>query len=389
MADQPTPLPTGTIRADVAGNRLELIQTGEERFRTLLAVIAGARTSLRMLMYMFDPDEAGQAVRDAMAAAAARGVEVSLIIDGFGSAATAEFFSDLEDQGGKFCAFNASYGRRYLVRNHQKLVIADERIAIVGGANVDESYLDDHGPRHWRDLWLMIDGPEAGVAARYFDSLFRWSKRKNASLGSLRRIVNEYSEWRGPLQWKFGGPLSLRNSWWRSIGGDLRRGRQVDMIFAYFAPPGAMLRRIGRLGRRGKARVITASKSDNTTTIAAARHSYSRLLRRKVEVYEYQPAKLHTKLVIVDDIVHIGSSNFDYRSLYLNLEVMLRIHDAAFAEAMRGYFEAELKDCKRITPQVHKRRATLWRRVKWAISHFLVNVADYSLTRRLNLGADT
>ena len=111
------------------------------------------------------------------------------------------------------------------------------------------------------------------------------------------------------------------------------------MIFAYFAPPGAMLRRIGRLGRRGRARIITAAKSDNNATIAAARHSYSRLLRRHVEMYEYQPAKLHTKLAIVDDIVHIGSSNFDYRSLYINMEIMLRIKDAAFADAMRGYFE--------------------------------------------------
>ena len=104
-----------------------------------------------------------------------------------------------------------------------------------------------------------------------------------------------------------------------------------------------MLRRIGRVGRRGRARIITAAKSDNNATIAAARHSYSRLLRRHVEMYEYQPAKLHTKLAILDDVVHIGSSNFDYRSLYINMEVMLRIKDAAFADAMRGYFEGEIE----------------------------------------------
>jgi cardiolipin synthase len=101
-------------------------------------------------------------------------------------------------------------------------------------------------------------------------------------------------------------------------------------------------------------------------------------------MYEYQPAKLHTKLAIVDDTVHIGSSNFDYRSLYINMEVMLRIKDAAFASAMRGYFERELKDCIWITPALHNRRANPWRRFKWAISHFLVNVMDYTVTRRLN-----
>ena len=60
-------------------------------------------------------------------------------------------------------------------------------------------------------------------AGRYFDSLFRWSTSKRAKLRSIRRLVGEYSEWRGPLQWKFTGPLSMRNSWWRSIGRDIRR----------------------------------------------------------------------------------------------------------------------------------------------------------------------
>jgi len=149
-----------------------------------------------------------------------------------------------------------------------------------------------------------------------------------------------------------------------------------------------MLRRIGRIGRRGVVRIIIAAKSDNNATIAAARHSYSRLLRRHARIYEYQPAKLHTKVAIVDDVVHIGSSNFDYRSFYINLELMLRIKDASFAAAMRGYFERELEDCKWITPALHKRRASPWRRVKWALSHFLVNVLDYTLTRRLNFRAE-
>jgi len=386
MADQPDMPGREPIRAEVAGNRLELIETGAERLRTLLELIGGAEKSLRLLMYMFDPDRVGQAVRDALIAAARRGVQVKLLIDGFGSSATPQFFTELDEAGGDYCVFNAVYGRRYLLRNHQKLVVVDDAIAIVGGANIDETYMSDTGPEHWRDLWPRIEGPEAAVGGRYFDAIFRWSTRKKAKLRSLRRMVGEHSEWRGLIQWKFSGPLSMRNSWWRSIGRDIRQGHELDMIFAYFAPPGAMLRRIGRLGRRGRARIVTASKSDNNTTIAAARHSYSRLLRRRVELYEYEPAKLHTKVAIVDDVVHLGSSNFDYRSFYLNLEVMVRIHDAEFAAAMRRYFERELKDCKWITPQVHKRRASPWRRVKWAISHFLVNVADYTVTRRLNLG---
>ena len=385
MADHPAePVSRVPITAEISGNRLELIESGEARLRLLLDLIAGAERCIKILMYMFNPDEAGVAVRNALAAAARRGVEVRLMIDGFGSSARPDFFKPLEDAAAEHCVFNPSYGRRYLLRNHQKLVIVDDRTVILGGANIDETYLSDSGPRHWRDLWLRLDGPEAAVPSHYFDTLFRWSTRARPKLNYARRRLAEFSEWRGPLQWKFGGPLSMRNSWWRSIGRDIRRAQRLDMIFAYFAPPGAMLRRIGRLGRRGRARIITAAKSDNNATIAAARHSYSRLLRRHVEMYEYEAAKLHTKLAIVDDIVHIGSSNFDYRSLYINMEIMLRIKDAGFADATRGYLERELADCRRITPELHRRRSNPWRRFKWAVSHFLVNVMDYTVTRRLN-----
>jgi len=385
MADHAVPPASNApIRAEVAGNRLELIESGVDRFTMLLQLVDGAETSIKMLMYMFNPDRDGDAVRNALTEAALRGVKVKLLIDGFGSAATPKFFTDLGAAGGEHCVFNPSWGRRYLLRNHQKLIVVDDRTVLIGGANIDATYLEDRGAKHWRDLWLRLDGPEAILPSRYFDTLFRWSKRPKSKLRSLRRMLAEFNEWRGPLQWKFSGPLSMRNSWWRSIGRDMKKARRLDMIFAYFAPPSAMLRRIGRVGRRGRARIINAARSDNTTTIAAARHSYSRLIRRHVEIYEYQPAKLHTKLAIVDDIVHIGSSNFDYRSFYINLEVMLRIKDRGFAEAMRGYFERELKDCRWITHEVHKRRATVWRRIKWAISHFLVNIADYTVTRRLN-----
>jgi len=385
MADQPSePVTRPPIRAEIAGNSLEVIETGNARLRTLIELICGAEQCIKMLMYMFNPDRVGELVRDALIDAARRGVEVRLLIDGFGSAAPADFFDGLSDAGGAECVFNPSYGRRYLLRNHQKLVVIDDRVAIIGGANIDQTYLSDHGGKHWRDLWLRLEGPEVAMPSRYFDTVFRWSTRRHPGLNYLRRQLAEYSEWRGPLQWKFSGPMSMRNSWWRSIGRDIQRGSQLDMIFAYFAPPGAMLRRLGRLGRRGRARIITAARSDNNATIAAARHSYSRLLRRHVQMYEYQVAKLHTKLAIVDDIVHIGSSNFDYRSLYINMEIMLRIKDAGFASAMRGYFDGEIADCKWISPDFHKRRANPWRRFKWALSHFLVNVMDYTVTRRLN-----
>jgi cardiolipin synthase A/B len=149
-----------------------------------------------------------------------------------------------------------------------------------------------------------------------------------------------------------------------------------------------MLRRIARVGAKGRARLITAAKSDNTATIFAARFTYNRLMRRGVEIFEYQRTKLHTKLLVFDDEVHIGSSNFDIRSLYLNLEMMLRVDDPEFTSLMRLYFEGELDDCQAITRAAWDKQLTILNRVKWALSFFLVTAVDYTVTRRLNFGAE-
>jgi cardiolipin synthase len=107
-------------------------------------------------------------------------------------------------------------------------------------------------------------------------------------------------------------------------------------------------------------------------------------LKRKVEISEYQPTKLHTKLFVVDDVVHIGSANFDMRSLFLNLEMMLRIEDKAFAAAMRSFVDAEVADSRAITLETHGQARSILNRLRWATAYFVVAVADYSISRRLN-----
>ena len=375
------------ITAEIASTRLTLLEDGAERLRLLLQLIDSARTSVRLLFYMFGNDAAGDAVRDALARAAARGCDVRLVVDSFGSGVTDDYFAPLTEAGGHCCLFHPVIGRRYLLRNHQKLVVVDGEQAIIGGANIAVSYFSE-GRKAWRDLWLLLEGAAVQPASRYFDAIFRWTTTKGAKIRTLRRLVQRHSQRKGALQWWFSGPMRRRNPWPVQIAREIMAAKRLDLISAYFSPPFGMLRRIARLGRRGQVRIITAAKSDNNATIAAARHTYARLLRNGVEMYEYQPQKLHTKLVIVDDVVHIGSSNFDFRSLYLNLEVMLRIEDRAFAEQMRGYFERELADSLQITPDLHRQRASWWRRLKWTLSYFLVTTVDYTVTRRLSFGPE-
>lgn len=374
----------------VDGNRLTLLPDGPARLDALIELIDDARHSLRLLYYTFLADASGERVKEALLRAIDRKVAVSLLIDGFGSSATPnDYFADLSRAGAKFCRFNPSYGRRYLLRNHQKLALADGETqsgrALIGGFNIADDYFGAEAGA-WRDLGLTIEGPAAARMAPYFDKLIAWALSSKPKLRTLRNLVHNYSESRGALQWQFGGPTPRLSPWGVSTCRDLVHSRDVAIIAAYFAPTWGMLRRIARAGKRGRARLITAAKSDNTATIAAARFTYNRLIKRGVEVYEFSPTKLHTKLVVLDNVVHIGSSNFDIRSLFLNMELMLRVDDSKFAKRMQNYFEGELNQSLAITPQLQKKRATLLNRIRWAVSFFLVTSLDYGVTRRLNFG---
>ena len=386
--DRP-PAPSFTRITQVDGNRLTFFPDGPDRLEALLALIDGAKTSLRLLYYIFAADESGGRVRDALVAAVDRGVKVSLLIDGFGSSKTPEtYFKELHERGARFCRFLPSYGRRYLIRNHQKLALADNERVLIGGFNVEDDYFTPADQGGWRDIGLLVEGPSAGRLAAYYDALLGWTLKKGSRIRDLRRIIHRYSETNGPLQWQFGGPMYRMSPWINSTCRDLAHGSDVEMIAAYFAPPGGMLRRIARVGDHGKARIITAARSDNNTTIAAARFTYGRLLKRGVQLFEYHRSKLHSKLLVFDDVVHIGSSNFDFRSIYLNLELMLRVEDEEFASLMRVYFEGEIDDCVEITRALHHQRSTLINRIKWALSFFVVSLTDYTVTRRLNFGGE-
>ncbi|KUO49352.1 MAG: hypothetical protein APF82_06205 [Sphingomonadales bacterium BRH_c42] len=155
---------------------------------------------------------------------------------------------------------------------------------------------------------------------------------------------------------------------------------------AYFSPAAGFLRRIAVIARRGSARLVLAGKSDNGATIGAARSLYKYLLKRSTRISEFSLAKLHTKLIVIDDVTYIGSANFDMRSLYLNLEIMLRIDDAALAGRMREYIDQYAAVAEPITLEWHRANAGVVNRVRWVLSWFLVAVLDYTVTRRLNLG---
>ncbi|MEQ9661925.1 MAG: phosphatidylserine/phosphatidylglycerophosphate/cardiolipin synthase family protein [Parasphingopyxis sp.] len=385
MADEDTP---DFTLPDVAGHRFELLEDGPERLEALVELIDAATRSIRLLFYIFDDDEASTRVRDALLRAYRRGIEVSLLVDGFGSDKTgSDFFDELEQSACFFCYFQPKRTRRYLLRNHQKMAIADEESALVGGFNVRDGYFAPDRSDGWRDLGLRVSGPAVARLARYFDDICKWSSDRDAEMEGLRDILHHYHEQDGDVRWTFGGPTRELSPWAQTLRNDLYGAEKIDMIAAYFAPHAALMRPVAEAGKRGRSRVITAAKSDNNVTIAAARNRH-RYLLPETQVYEYQPMMLHTKLYVVDDITYIGSANFDVRSLYLNLEVMLRVNDRKFADVMRRYVDHEIGDSERITPEAYAASRTIWTRIKGRLSYFLMSVLDYNISRRLNFGLD-
>ena len=126
-----------------------------------------------------------------------------------------------------------------------------------------------------------------------------------------------------------------------------------------------------------------AGKTDNGATIAAARLLYRYLLRRKTRIFEFQPRPLHMKLMVIDDTVYIGSANLDVRSMFINLEIMVRIKDASLAIHLRELVDTLAAQSEEQTSLLLKRRDSWWSRFKAGLAYFLVNSVDYTIGRRI------
>jgi cardiolipin synthase A/B len=383
-------LPTyAPICSDVDGHQLTVSVSGADRLQAIVSLIQTARETLRLFFYIFADDRVALVVKDALIEASRRGVKVSLLIDGFGSSDLPDSaFAMLGEAGISFGRFNSKWGRRYLVRNHQKLIVADGKRAIVGGSNISESYFSDAPDGSgWHDLCVTLEGPAAARLADYFDSLKAWSEEESRSMRGLVNILSMHSDKDGPIRWMLGGPFQRLSPLTRATKGDIVAAKSLSMIQAYFAPNWGMLRRLSQVvtDRAGTVLLITAARSDNGTTVAAARHCYHRLLARGVTIHEYLPQKLHVKLIIADDIVYLGSANFDMRSLFINAEIMVRVKDAAFAAKMHALAAAHLPHSDEITREEHRIRATFFSRARWLFSYFIVSTVDFTVTRRFNL----
>lgn len=366
------------------GHDLTFYPAGADRLAALIETIDRAETSLNLFYYMFQEDGAGTQVRDAIASAAGRGVSVHLLVDRFGTDAPDKFFQPIIDQGGHFAVFTPKVSRRYLIRNHQKICIADETIAMVGGFNVSDHYFDPPNDNGWKDLGCKMTGPVVDDLLRWYGQLAEWTENPNAQYRAMRKLIKDWKLGDGKVRLTLGGPTRSPSNWARQVKSDLVSATRLDMVMAYFSPPRSFRRLIRKIAKRGELRLIMAGKSDSQTTMSAARATYGATLRAGGRIYEFQPCKLHMKLIVVDDIVYFGSANFDHRSIRINLEMMFRFEDAALAARMRELVD-DMQDASiEVTRKLHRKWRNPWSLLKWWFGWSMVSVVDYTAARGLN-----
>ena len=369
-----------------AASTVQWLRTGQDSFPAMLAAIRAARQSVRLETYIYTDGKIGGQFRTELIAAAQRGVQVSLLVDAFGSLFLPDaFLSPLLAAGGNVRRFNPLHLWRFGVRDHRKLLVCDEHTAFIGGFNLADEYDGDGVNRGWCDLGMRIaTGEVVRELAASFDELFGLAQFKRRPLLRLRAYKRRHKSRvlpTGVPLWTQPGPQT--SSLHVVLHRDIVRAHDVRIITAYFLPTRKLRRDLVRVVRQGgRVQLILAGKSDVLIAQLAARSLYRRLLAAGVEIYEYQPQILHAKLVVTDQVTYAGSANFDVRSLKLNYELMLRFEEKTITTTAREIFDSTLKHCRKIDLPQWRASQSFWQRWQQRWAHFLLARLDIFVALR-------
>jgi cardiolipin synthase A/B len=360
----------------VGGNEVELLQGGDELFPRMRQAIEAARQEVWLATYIFHDDDAAQAVARVLVDAAARGVAVHVVVDGFGSIATmARVRALFAGSAVKLEVFRALdrwwawLQPGQLRRLHQKLCVCDQAVAFVGGINlIDDRHDMNHGwtdtPR--LDFAVRVQGPL--VAAVHATTRAMWARahlahgwreevrlvaRSAQPMASAKALIKQLrmnpapspqADDELPMRAAFlvRDNLRQRRIIERSYVEAIRRAQtRVDIAVPYFYPGRGFRSALRKAARRGvRVRLLLQGKVDYRIAAMAAQALYEELRANGVRIFEYTPAFLHAKVALVDDEwATVGSSNIDPLSLLLNLEANVVVRDAGFAASLARRFD--------------------------------------------------
>ena len=359
---------------------LEWLCTGREIFPAIRAAIAAAQQSIVLEIYTFAEGQLGRQFREALLAAARRGVRVRVMVDAAGSwFLPNNFFDPLVAAGAEVRRFNPLHLWRFGVRDHRKLLVCDGSVVFIGGFNLADEYDGDGVTRGWFDLGVRLENPAlAKELVASFAELFALADFHRKPLMRLRLFKRKrrFAK-RAVAEFLPVHPGRGASPFQTSLYQDLAGARDVRIVSAYFLPTRRVRRELLRVVKRGgRVQLLLAGKSDVLVSQLAARSLYPRLLKAGVEIYEYQPQILHAKMSIVDGVIYVGSSNLDIRSLNLNYELMLRFTDQTVAAAAQKIFERALEHSRKIELAQWRKDQTFWSRWKFHWAHFLLARID-------------
>jgi cardiolipin synthase len=324
-----------------------LLVGGAQFFSTLCQRIDEAREHVHVEFFIWRDDERGRELRDHLVAAAARGVEVRVLLDQIGSFGLRKsFFDPLCEAGGKFAWFRTAHPLRnrwtFNLRNHRKLQVIDGHTAFVGGMNMGREYAGEDptvGP--WRDIQIELIG---GVAKRlqmaFADDWFFATEEK---LLDKRYYPQPTVPQRYLVQSMPDGPDSPDDPIQMSLVYLLNSARhRIWLTAAYFVPKEPLLTALELAAARGvDVRLLISEKSDHPLLINVGRSYYEELLRFGVKIFEYEKGINHAKVLLIDEKwLMVGSANFDIRSMRLNFELNVVVRDperAAELEALLAH----------------------------------------------------
>ncbi len=382
----------------VAGNRLALLQNGAAFFPQLCSDIDAAQHSIYLETYIFAADRTGRMVADALQRAVVRGVAVSVLLDGFGSADLPQHWVDELRMAGievqwfrrEVSPFTLRRSRkRRLFRMHRKLAVMDGEVAFVGGINIVDD-IPEHGdftvPR--LDYAVRVQGAVAGevhAAMRRLSGLVSWANFRRRGR-EVRRFVPDRAERVVTPEIAFLVRDNLRHrrdiehAYLEAITG---AQREIIIANAYFLPGRAFRIALRQAAQRGvRVVLLLQGKVEYRLQHYATHALYDQLLAAGVEIHEYQASYLHAKVAVVDGRwATVGSSNIDPFSLLLAREANLAIRDAGFAGELRTSLLAAIgDDAVRIGDEYSRTRnfpGRLIARFSYGIVRLLIGMLGY------------
>lgn len=348
-------------------NRIEVINGGEHFYRAELEAIQKARRSINIEIYTFFPDGIGRQFIDMLTAAARRGVQVRLLIDGVGGQRLMYFHRRLLNQlrgaGGQVFFYHPlalDQLELFNTRTHREIYVMDGRVAFVGGAGIADHWAKaTRGPAPWRDFMTRLEGPAvAGIQGVFLEN---WAEVSDEILVSHELFP--------PLDEPGDMACLVINSSARSRSSPTRILHQVLLASAketilignpYFLPDPMIRREIATAARRGvDVKIITTGKkTDHAITRAGSRRLYRSLLEAGVEIFEYSRTMYHAKVFLVDGKwAVVGTSNMDNRSFGINDEILLAIPEPSIIKQLSDDFMTDLEVSEQVTLAEWRRRS--------------------------------